>query len=172
MLQSQTLRMQKKRNTIPAKKKRYSRKTAVHDETFEAPAVTAEDKKATANAEAKVKAKTTAKAQVKVKAKATAKVGEEISEANITSPFRLRNRSKPLHLAQSYLMGTIGDAPYKLVTGISVRKTPDFTEIMQALLKECEEGKITTEWQAVQRRDELVAVAAPAVTADADTDID
>ena len=59
----------------------------------------------------------------------------------------------------------------KFITGTSKKMSSEFLTVMEALLKECEEGKITTKYEAVTRRNELVAVAfAPAATADVDID--
>ena len=59
----------------------------------------------------------------------------------------------------------------KFITGTSKKMSSEFLTVMEALLKECEEGKIETKYEAVSRRNELVAVAfAPVATADVDID--
>ena len=75
----------------------------------------------------------------------------------ISPPFSLVHRFKPIEKAQCYMMGTFAGEPKTFVTNVSVQMSHDFSNIMQQLLQEANEGKFDNKGEAVRRRDHLVA---------------
>ena len=103
-------------------------------------------RKAKGNAKSKGKAKATAKER------ATALNGDR-GQA-IGPPFKLHHRTKPC--LGMYLTGTVADEPDKFITGISIKMSSCFSDILEAVLEEAIDGALPTKGHAIDRRNELV----------------
>ena len=88
-------------------------------------------------------------------------------DAAIEAPFNLVHRFKPLHMSQCYMMGMV-DGKKEFVTNVTVNMSKDFSQIMQQLYREAQEGKFGTKGDAIRRRDELVGMT-PAEPAESET---
>ena len=113
----------------------------------------------TAKAKAKAKGKGGPKPKANGKAKAKAKPARsrtEDEDPSIEPPFKLSHRWKPSHKAMCYMEATVGGEHKKIVTGVSVRNSHFFCDIMERLKTEAENGAFSTKAQAVRRRDELI----------------
>ena len=118
----------------------------------------------------KGKCKCKGKVKKPVTAKGQAKEGAAADEdPTIDPPFKLTHRWKPIDTSQAYMMGTVGGEPTKIITNISCIMSHDFSNLMQQLLKEANEGAFKTKKQAVLRRDQLIASKTQAAPA-ADTE--
>ena len=104
-------------------------------------------------------AKKAAKCQ---RAKAKAKTKKISDEDEVTSPYSLHHRWKPMEKAQCDIMGTVADQPKTFITNVSVSMSHDFCKLMMQILQEANENKFATKGEIVQRRDELVAETSPA----------
>ena len=81
--------------------------------------------------------------------------------------FSLIHRWTPACKAQAYIMGTVSGSPTKrFITNMSVTMSHQFSTIMQNLLEEARQGKFKTRGELINRRNELLEIQQPAVTAE------
>ena len=68
-------------------------------------------------------------------ASAKAKANGTSGEDQISGPYSLHHRFKPIGSSQCYLMGNVADQPKTFITNVSVKMSHDFSKIMQQIFK-------------------------------------
>ena len=71
----------------------------------------------------------------------------------IAAPFRRRNRAKPLHLRQKYIL----DGSKAYVVGCAVYSSPNYDTIIDTLYEKLEAGTITCKSEAHRMMQHIIA---------------